>query len=280
MMIKTSTQLKALVRNQSGGNSAKAQLIIRNYIMGRFLVRVSKTSYRDNIIIKGGALIASVVGVDKRSTMDIDSTIQNLDLSEDNILEMVEEIIAIDAEDNVIFEITSTEAIMGEMDYPGIRVKIKAAIDSMQTPFILDFSAGDIITPRAIEYNYKLMFNQGDVKILAYNLETVLAEKFETIISRSIANTRMRDFYDVNTILSIDSNFNYKNFNSALKNTCIQRGSYEIIRDWATIIDEIEIDEDMKKLWVSYQSKFDYAENITWKAVVESIKKLGNDLVL
>jgi predicted nucleotidyltransferase component of viral defense system len=280
MMINTSTQLKALVRNQSGGDSSKAQLIIRNYIMGRLLVRVSKTSYRDNIIIKGGALIASIVGVDKRSTMDIDSTIQNLDLSEDNILEMIEKIIAIDAEDNVTFEITSTETIMEEMDYPGIRVKINARIDSMQTPIILDFSAGDIITPRAIEYSYKLMFNQGDIKILAYNLETVLAEKFETIISRSIANTRMRDFYDIYTLLSIDSNFDYKNFNSALINTSMQRGSYETIRDWSAIINEIEREGGMKKLWSSYQSKFDYAENVSWKAVVESIRVLGNNLVL
>lgn len=278
-MIKTSTQLKALVRNQSGGNSTKAQLIIRNYIMGRFLVRVSKSRYRNNIILKGGALIASMIGIEKRSTMDIDTTLENIDLNEDSIREILEEIIEIKSDDNVIFEITSIERIMEELDYPGIRVKLNTMIDRMRTPLILDFSTGDIITPRAIEYNYELMFNQGHITLFAYNIETVLAEKFETIISRGIANSRMRDFYDVYIISNIDSNINYNKFNSALKNTSKKRSSYNLIKEWTKIIAEIEAENRMKSLWVSYQNRFDYAKDITWETVVDCIKKLGSHIV-
>lgn len=278
-MITTSTQLKALVRNQSGGDSTKAQLIIRNYIMGRFLFRVSKSRYQNKIILKGGVLIASMVGSGRRSTMDIDTTIQNIDLDEGKILKMLEEIIRIDSDDNVIFEISKISTIMEELEYPGIRVSLNAMIDSMRTPLILDFSTGDIITPRAIEYNYKLMFDQGYITILAYNKETILAEKLETIISRGIANSRMRDFYDVHTILYLETQINYNDFNSALENTSKKRGSYNVIKEWTRILSEIEKNSNMKKLWSSYQKKFDYAKTLSWSEVVQAIRELGSHVV-
>lgn len=276
MKIKSSTQLKAFVRNKSGGDSAKAQLIIRNYIMGRFLVRVSESKYRNNIVLKGGTLIASIIGIDKRSTMDMDTTLLKMEMNADEILIMLEEIIKIESEDNIIFEVTGIETIMEDLNYSGVRAKLEAKIDKMRTPLIIDFSMGDILTPRAIEYSYPLIFEQGEITILAYNIETLLAEKFETIISRGVLNSRMRDFYDVYSILSIDSSFKGEKFNLALQNTGKQRGSYILFNDWADIVSEIEVDDNMKKLWRSYQNKFDYAENIEWLDVMQSVKELGS----
>lgn len=274
-MIKTAIQLKALVRNQSEGNSTKAQLIIRNYIMGRFLVRVSLSKYRNNIILKGGSLIASILGIEKRSTMDIDTTLVNITLDEVQVFDIVEEVISVNSDDNVFFEIVDIDTIMEENDYPGIRVKLITLIDEMRIPLIIDFSTGDIITPKAIEFKYKLMFEQGEVTILAYNIETVLAEKFETIISRGIVNSRMRDFYDVHSILYLDEKIHYREFIRALRNTSKKRGSYDLIGDWTRIIEEIEVDNNMNKLWDSYCKKFDYAKGLFWSDIIKSIKILG-----
>ncbi len=176
-MINTSVQLKALVRNKSDGDSTKAQLIIRNYVMGRFLVRVSNSNYRNNLVLKGGTLIASIIGIDKRSTMDIDTTLVNMEMNENQISVMLKEILSVKSNDNIIFEVLSIETIMEDFDYPGIRVKLNAQIDRMRIPLILDFSTGDVLTPRAIEYSYELIFDQGHIFILAYNIETLLAEK-------------------------------------------------------------------------------------------------------
>lgn len=279
-MINTSVKLKALVRNKSGGDSTKAQLIIRNYVMGRFLVRVSNSNYRNHIVLKGGALIASIIGVDKRSTMDIDTTLVNIEMNKNQISTMLKEILNVKSNDNIIFGILSIETIMEDFDYPGIRVKLNAQMDRMRNLLILDFSTGDILTPRAVDYNYELMFDQGTISLLAYNVETLFAEKFETIISRGIANTRMRDFYDVFSIINIDILIQYEKFTLALKNTSEQRGSYNLIRDYSRILGEVEEDESMGLLWTAYQRKFDYAENIEWHEVMKSIKMLGNNLLV
>ncbi len=278
-MIKTSTQLKALVRNQSKGNSTKAQIIIRNYIIERFLERVSLSVYRNNIILKGGILIASIIGASKRSTLDIDSTLKNIELSKESIRTIVQEIINIDINDNVIFSIQDISTIMEELDYPGMRVSLVAEIDKMKTPLKLDFSTGDFITPREIEYQYSLMFENRSISVLAYNLETILAEKFETIVSRATANSRMRDFYDVYMLISINESFNTKHFSSALRNTSLKRGTNMIMKDWLMIVNVIKEDEGMQKLWSSYQNKYDYASNVTWEDVIYAVKTLGDSIL-
>lgn len=275
-MIKTSMQLKALVRNRSNGDSVKAQIIIRNYIMERFLERVSISQYRNNIIIKGGMLIASIVGNEKRSTMDIDSTLINIQLTEENVISMVQEITSIKMDDNVVFTITDISTIMEDFDYPGVRVVLYAEIDRMRTPLKLDFSTDDIIIPKEIEYSYQLMFEDRSIIILAYNIETILAEKFETVISRGITNTRMRDFYDIYTLLSLNVSVNQKHFVSALMKTSLRRGSNLLISDWKKLIGEIQEDKEMQDLWLAYQKKFDYAINISWNKVISSVINLGS----
>lgn len=274
-MIKTSTQLKALVRNRSGGNSLRAQMIIRSYVMERFLERLSRSRFRSNFIVKGGALITSMIGIEKRSTMDIDLTLRNFELSERSIRTVVQEIINIDLSDSIIFSILDILIIMEDFEYPGIRVLLNSEIDRMSTPLKLDFSTGDIITPSEVDYSYALMFEDRSISLLAYNLETILSEKFETIVSRGIANTRMRDFYDIYSLQSIGKVINEEDFVNALKNTSSQRNSYKFIEAWKETIELLREDVNMQKLWESYQKKFDYALNLSWDTVIEAVVSLG-----
>ena len=186
-MISSSRQLKDKVRNISDGNSNKASTLIRNFMMERFLERVSISSYRDNFILKGGMLVASIVGVDMRATMDIDTTVKALPLNEADVQRIIEEICNIPLEDNVSFQIKSTRTIMEEFDYPGIRVMLEATLDRMRQPIKIDISTDDVITPKAIEYDYKLMFEDRTISVLTYNKETLLAEKMQTIINIDMA---------------------------------------------------------------------------------------------
>ena len=196
-MIHTAKQLKDKVRNLSGGNNDVAQTLIRNFIMERFLERVSVSKYRNNFILKGGMLVASIVGVDMRATMDIDTTVKSLPLNEQDARRIIEEICSIQIEDGVTFKITLVKEIMEDFDYPGIRMMIEATLERMRQPIKIDISTDDAITPGAVEYEYKLMFEDRTISLLTYNLETLIAEKTQTILARGIANTRMRDFYDV-----------------------------------------------------------------------------------
>ena len=175
----------------------QAQILIRNYIMERFLERLSLSPYRGNFILKGGMLVSAMVGLDTRSTVDIDTTIKNLSLTVESAENILAEIITIPVEDDVLFKIEYISEIMDETEYGGIRVTMSATIDTMKTPMKLDISTGDRITPKEIEYQFKLMFEDRSISVLAYNLETVLAEKLETVLSRGITNTRLRDFYEI-----------------------------------------------------------------------------------
>lgn len=192
-MIHTSRQLKALVRNRSHGDSAKAQVIIRSYIMERLLERISLSEYRDKFILKGGMLVSALVGLDNRATMDIDTTVKNLPLTKDDVTRILTEIMAIEVDDGIFFSIRHISDIMDEFEYPGIRVMLEAQLDTMRNPLKIDISTGDIITPQEVQFVYPLMFEDRTISIYTYNVETVLAEKLETVISRGIANTRLRD---------------------------------------------------------------------------------------
>ena len=194
-MIHTAKQLKDKVKNMSGGNSEVAQALIRTYFMERFLERVSVSEYRNNFILKGGMLVASIVGVDMRATMDIDTTVKALPLNEKDARAIIERIGELQLEDGVKFKITLVKEIMEEFNYPGIRMMIEANLERMRQPFKIDISTDDAITPGAVEYKYKLMFEDRSISVLSYNLETLLAEKMQTILARGLANTRMRDFF-------------------------------------------------------------------------------------
>jgi len=243
--------------------------------MERFLERISVSKYRDNLILKGGVLISALVGLDKRSTMDMDTTIKSMPLTVDSAREMVENIVNVVLDDGMTFEIQNIAPIMDDADYPGIRVLLETKIDNMRTPLKLDFSTGDIITPREITYSFKLLFEERTISILAYNLETVLAEKLETIIARGTANSRMRDFYDIFVLYNVFMpDLDIDVLKSAVHNTSVQRGSSIVMQDMFLIIDEVEKSTVMIGLWDNYQRKFDYAADASWNDVIPVIRKL------
>ena len=274
-MIRTSRQLKALVRNLSKGDSTRAQIIIRNYVMERFLERLSVSQYRDNLVLKGGTLIAAMVGLDNRSTMDMDATVKNLPLTEESARKYVEDITGIQINDGMAFEIKSVAPIMDDAEYPGIRVTLDTTLETMHTPLKIDFSSGDVITPREVSYSFKLLFEDRTISIMAYNLETVLAEKLETLVARGTANTRMRDFYDIFVLEQSQShNVDRAVLKTAFANTSDKRGSSAVKADMDTILDEVEDSPSMTTLWKSYQRKFEYAADIEWAGVMLAVRKL------
>jgi len=274
-MIRTSRQLKSLVRNMSKGDSIKAQVIIRNYVMERFLERLSLSNYRDNLILKGGVLVSAMVGLDKRSTMDVDATIKNMMLSEENAKKVVEDITNIKIDDGMFFEIKSVATIMDEADYPGVRVLLDTVLETMRTPLKIDFSSGDAITPYEISYSFKLLFEDRTISILAYNIETVLAEKLETFFARGTSNSRMRDFYDIFVLENTQShNIDISVLKSAFNNTSSKRGSFAVTESMALILDEAENSFDMMALWKNYQRKFEYAVNISWDDIMRTVRRL------
>ena len=202
-MIHTSKQLKDKVRNISKGDSNIAKALIRNFIMERFLERISVSDYRSHFILKGGMLVASIIGIDMRATMDIDTTVKSLPVNMDDSKRIVSGICAVQLDDGVTFHITSVSDIMTDFEYPGIRIVLEAKLERLRQAIKIDISTDDIITPSAVEYEYKLMFEDRAIQLFTYNVETLLAEKIQTILAKGIANTRLRDFYDVYEIMKI-----------------------------------------------------------------------------
>lgn len=239
--------------------------------MERYLERLAVSDYKDLIIIKGGVLIASMIGIDKRSTFDVDATIKSLNFEVDTVYSIVLEIININLEDNILFEINSVETIMGDFEYPGIRFSLEAKLDKMKTPLKLDFSTNDVITPNEITYNYPLLFEDRSIPIMSYNIETILSEKFETIISRSTLNTRMRDYYDVYILLTINGSISNDKLKNAIVKTATHRGSEKLLSKANDIIEEVSDNETMKSHWEQYQIKFDYAKSISWDGVIKKL---------
>lgn len=199
-MIKTSKQLKDLIRNLSKEKAADAQLLMRNYMMERFLERISLSEYKDKFILKGGMLVAAMVGLDARSTMDLDATVKGANVTVEDVENIIAAIVTVPLDDGVSFRLKKISEIMDEADYPGVRVDLETKFDGVVTPLKIDISTGDVITPREVRYSFKMMLEERTIDIWAYNLETVLAEKLETMISRTITNTRMRDFYDIHIL--------------------------------------------------------------------------------
>lgn len=220
-------------------------------------------------------LVSAMVGLDTRSTMDIDTTIKNMPLSVENAKEMIEEIIAIPIDDGMTFSIKSVGEIMDEAKYSGVRANLEATLETMRTPLKVDISTGDIITPREVLYTFRLMFEERTISILAYNLETVLAEKMETVIARGVANTRLRDYYDLYILQNEYTHaMNIEQFKAAFLATSKKRNSIQLITEGNRILKELADSEVMQGLWKSYQKKFSYAEDISWEMVMDSIEKL------
>lgn len=274
-MIKTARQLKDLIRNLSRKKSADAQLLMRNYMMERFLDRISLSEYRDKFILKGGMLVAAMIGLDARSTMDLDATVKGTNVNVEDIENLISAIVSVPIDDGVKFQLKSISEIMDEAEYPGIRVNMTATFDGVVTPLKIDISTGDVITPGEVRYSFKLMLEERSIDIWAYNLETVLAEKLETIITRTTTNTRMRDFYDIYILEQLHGNtLNQQTLHDALLATAHKRGTERRLTDAKDVLDEVESSPVMQKLWESYRRKFSYAAELEWNIIMEAIRSL------
>ncbi len=241
---------------------------------------MSLSKYNDKLILKGGLLVASMVGLDNRATMDVDATIRNYNLSLEDAGKMIEDIIAISLDDEIRFVIKGVESIMDEAEYPGIRFKLEATLDTMKAPLKIDISTDDVITPKEVNYEYRLMFEERSIFVLAYNLETVLAEKIETIISRGILNTRMRDYYDLMILNVVKSEaIDYLDLKKALEATSRKRKSYELLAASRHILKQIKSDGSLMEQWRLYQRKYDYAADYNWEDIVKNVEQLFEKLM-
>lgn len=266
--------LKGKIKNYAKSKSIAAQVVLQNYMFERFLARLSMSDYREKYVVKGGMLIAAIVGLDTRSTMDLDTTLRNLPLTEEKVMEAVENICKITLGDDVIFEVKSIAPIRKDDRYGGFCVRLDAIYDTIVTPLSIDVSTGDVITPEAVEYEFSGIFDEEiRIKMWGYNIESVMAEKVETILSRGIFNTRPRDFYDV-YILGTTQRYDKKIFLKALEATAIHRGSREQIIDKTGIIEKLSASEELIQMWEKYRKKFSYASEIQYADVMDVLIKM------
>lgn len=271
----TPEQIKGRIKSVAKQSNADARTLMRIYMMERFLERLAQSEYRDNFIIKGGILVTAMIGVAHRSTMDIDTSMKNLNLSAEDALRVVNQVKDIDLDDGVSFEVKDVSNIMDEMEYPGIRVTMNANVGRLITPLKIDISTGDVITPRAIEFNYDLLLEDRSISLWSYNLETILAEKLQTVLARGILNTRMRDFYDIRMLLdTYEDKVNKAVLKDAFAATCKKRGTDHLQEQAEEIIKIIEADEQLRVLWRAYQKKYSYAAEIDYASVISGVRKL------
>lgn len=278
--MKNAMQLKAIIKNIAKNKNISAALVLQNYMLERFLERVSLSRYHDNYIIKGGFLIASMVGLDSRATMDMDATIKGYPVNEEAIRKMVEDIIAVPVEDAIHFCLKSVREIREGDEYTGYRVALTADYEKMAVPLKLDITTGDKITPREIEYSYKLMMEDRSIRVLAYNLSTILAEKLETVVSRGNQNTRPRDYYDIYILSKLQAeNIDVDSLKAALSATTAKRGSSELMMQYAEIMRTVKSSDVMKRQWDNYRKDFDYAAGIEFEETCDAVVAMMDELV-
>lgn len=266
--------LKAKIRNIAKQKNIPAQVILQNFMFERLLVRMSASEYKEKFVLKGGMLVAAIVGLDNRATMDLDATLKNLPLTPEAIRSALEQICAIPVDDNVVFEIGTISPIREDDIYGGYRVMLNARFDALLTPLSIDVSTGDAITPHAIPYQFSEIFDdENSYELWAYNIETVMAEKVETILRRGVFNTRPRDFYDA-YILTTTQRFDRAVFADALKATANHRGTTQQIADVPGILHNIEESPELRSMWEKYRKQFAYAQDIEYDQILAVLKTL------
>ncbi len=266
--------LKARIRNIAKQKNIPAQVILQNYMFERLLIRLSCSEYKEKFVLKGGMLVAAIVGLDNRATMDLDTTLKNLPLTPEAIRAALEQICSINMDDDIAFEIGSISPIREDDIYGGYRVMLTAKFDTLLTPLSIDVSTGDAITPYAIKYEFAEIFDdEKSYELWAYNIETVLAEKVETILRRGVFNTRPRDFYDT-YILATTQKYDKEVFKEALKATAEHRGTTDKISDINGIIKNIADSAELKSMWEKYRKQFTYAEAIEFEDIIRQLKNI------
>lgn len=276
-MKKNTMSLKATINNIAKENKVSAQSVLQTYMLERLLERISVSQYKDNFILKGGMLISAMLGIDSRTTMDIDTTIKGFELTEENVKKIMEDVCKIDLHDDITLKINRVEEIRENDDYNGYRLTFEAKyMNNMPVIMKIDVTTGDKITYREIEYSFELMLENRKINIWSYNVETVLAEKFEAIIKRGVLGTRIRDFYDVHMLLKTQiKNVDKKTLRVAIMYTAEHRGSLDIMKQWKEVVEELKDDETMINQWDRYKKNNFYAEGIDYKDLIDSIIVIG-----
>ena len=280
-MIKNKDSLKAKASNLAKQTNIPNKYIIQNFMFEALLKRISNSIYKDKFIIKGGLLLSSIFGVNLRSTMDLDTTIKGLPLNKRTITKVITEIINIDLKDNITFEIENIKDIREEELYPGYNVNLKTDFDGLKTNLMIDITTGDIITYKEVEFKYNTLFDNETINIMTYNYETIIAEKFESIISRNIDNTRMKDYYDLYMFVNLKWNdINKETLRKAIINTSKNRETLSYIENANEYINLIEDDSKLKSLWNNYQKNYEYAKDISFEDTIKSIKIISKIVIL
>ena len=272
----TSEKLKGKIKSFSEKNNLKAQEVLQMYFFERFLTRLEKSKYRANFIIKGGFLISSIIGIQNRTTMDIDTTIKGLPVKEEIIKEIILEILNIEVNDEIEFVLGKIENIREISEYENYRLHLTANFEKIKNPLKIDITTGDVIIPSEIEYSYETIFKEK-LNILVYSLETLIAEKYETIIKRNITTTRLRDFYDIYMIFKLKNDkINVNNLKQAIWETAKNRNSIEEILESKEILEDIKNDEYLNKQWNIYKNENKYVDNIQFSEILKLLNKIAD----
>nr|WP_218109347.1 nucleotidyl transferase AbiEii/AbiGii toxin family protein [Enterococcus avium] len=266
---------KAKINQIAKEKGIPAQQVQQNYLIEIFLEKLARSKYRDNFIIKGGYLIGGMIGLDLRATMDLDTTIVGIELSSENLYSIAEEIVKVQTEESFHLSVFGVENIREKDQYPGLKIKLIANFERIHEVVTIDVTTGDAITPKEIDFKFEKMFSNEEIQVWSYPIENVLAEKLETILSRGIATTRPRDFYDVFILSSVRSNkIDYVILGKALENTKEKRRSTFDLKDHDSILSEIQLSDFQQQLWIKYQNQYPYAKEISFDSVIHSIAKL------
>lgn len=274
-----SDKLNNIIKKKSNGNNNLAHHLHQMFFFEHVLARLEKSKYRDNVILKGGVLLSSIIGEDLRTTKDIDATLKSLPLNIDSIRNIFEEILSIDIDDNVNFEIVNIKDIRLEDEYGGFRINVKGTFYKIKTNFFIEITTGDIITPREIKYKYNSIFEDKKINIMAYTIETIIAEKFQSIISKNITTTRAKDFYDLYMLLNDHKDdINNRNLVKAIENTFNKRNAEFDIDNFKETVEILEDSNVLKRVFTDYQSKLEYTKEVSFDDTIKAIKNIINIL--
>ena len=273
-MSRNAMSLKGRIRNVAKEKNVPAQVVLQNFMFERFLVRLSRSEYGEKFVLKGGMLISALVGLDTRSTMDLDASIRNMQLTEDRLKEAVEAICKMREDDEVSFSVSSIAPIRNDDEYGGFCVKMEARYDTIVVPLSIDVTTGDAITPEATRRSFHGMFDSQDAfELWTYNVETILAEKVETILRRTVFTTRPRDYYDV-FVLSKTQSYDPALLSQAIAATASHRGTLESVSDVDSILKTIESSKELELQWEKYRRQFAYARDITFDDTVRALRSV------
>lgn len=275
-MMKTPEQLKGSIRSMAAKKNLRAQEVLQMFLFERILERLAASKYQNNFILKGGLLISSMIGISERTTMDMDTTVRGIQMEEDEIVAAVNEILSIDVGDGIAFEYKGIEPIREEDAYNNFRVHLRAKYGKIDSPMKIDVTTGDVITPAAIRYDFPMLFDDKTVPVMAYTLETVLAEKYETIIRRNIGTTRARDFYDLHTLYrSRKHEIRPEILKAAVSHTAQKRDSVEDIHDWKDIMTDIREEPALYQLWDNYVADNKYIGELAFHEVLDTVEEVA-----